>query len=290
MEPRELFDRIRLARDDVPSMVWVGRDISWTGTELVGQAGRLAAHLLGSGLSPGDRVLVCGRSGPLHAVAILGAWMAGCVPALVDVGRVDTLERYLADASPRVVIHDDACAAVLTAPGARSGIDHTIEFAELVDMVTRPTSAPLTNPPTLDEPGLWTYPKLPPALVRTHEELSHGAREARSHLALSSSDRVFVGAPLWSTHGVVTGLLASAQGGAQVHIGSDGGGTWDLADRSDASVLVLSARQAIDLAGEVSARDRLPGIVTRVAVDSSVPAETAAPFGRYGATVIPVGL
>lgn len=83
-----------------------GDDLSYA--DLRAQAAAVAAALDGR-TAPGDRVAVYMLDNPTYVAAVLGAWRVGCVVTPVNYRfGVDLVEHVLADARPRIALHDAA--------------------------------------------------------------------------------------------------------------------------------------------------------------------------------------
>ena len=65
---------------DATAISWIDRPL-WTYGELMARAASLAAGLRAMGLAPGDRVTIAMSNSPSYYEVLLGAWIAGLVPA-----------------------------------------------------------------------------------------------------------------------------------------------------------------------------------------------------------------
>ncbi|MDQ2870564.1 MAG: fatty acyl-AMP ligase, partial [Acidobacteriota bacterium] len=114
------------------------RAFSWD--ELRREAGKRAAHLAGSGLSPGDRLALVISDGPEFVLSFVAAVMAGIVPvpvfppatarAIEQYG--DTLTRILEVADASVVLSSGPTAAILESLLAGKGAARQVWTVETV--------------------------------------------------------------------------------------------------------------------------------------------------------------
>jgi long-chain acyl-CoA synthetase len=65
---------------DATAISWIDRPL-WTYAELMARARSLAAGLRAMGLTPGDRVVLAMSNSPSFYEVLLGAWVAGLIPA-----------------------------------------------------------------------------------------------------------------------------------------------------------------------------------------------------------------
>ncbi|MGD9751870.1 MAG: class I adenylate-forming enzyme family protein [Acidimicrobiia bacterium] len=101
---RLLFDAAERHPDKL-AFHWVDRDRSWTYAEAAAEVLRVAGALSALGVGPGDRVTVFAHNGLDYLAAMFGAWRIGAISALVNVQYADTLDYYLGDHEPSVVIY-----------------------------------------------------------------------------------------------------------------------------------------------------------------------------------------
>jgi long-chain acyl-CoA synthetase len=90
---------------DRTALHWVERDRSLTYETAVLTMDRVAGALASLGVARGDRVAVFAHNGLDYLAAMFGTWRLGAVCALVNVQYADTLDYYVNDATPRVLIY-----------------------------------------------------------------------------------------------------------------------------------------------------------------------------------------
>jgi acyl-CoA synthetase (AMP-forming)/AMP-acid ligase II len=66
---------------------------------------RVAGALAALGVKKGDRVGIFAHNGNDYVLAMFGAWRLGAISAHVNVQYADTLDYYLADCTPSVLIY-----------------------------------------------------------------------------------------------------------------------------------------------------------------------------------------
>ncbi len=81
------------------------RDRSLTYAEAVTVAERVAGGLAALGVGPGDRVGIFAHNGLDYLTAMFGTWRLGAICALVNVQYAQSLDYYVGDARPRVLVY-----------------------------------------------------------------------------------------------------------------------------------------------------------------------------------------
>jgi len=182
-----------------------------------------AARLLGSGVRPGERVLVRLRQGVPLCVALLGALRAG---AVVVPSSTQSTERELAvivgDCTPAAVVaepDDEVVAAV-----ARSGAGLTVlEPPEIEPRASEPPAAPVLPAATRrggEDIAVLGYTSgatgAPRGVLLSHRALLANRAQAGSlrPIPISPADRVLLHLPLFHMYGLGAGLLQVCWAGA----------------------------------------------------------------------------
>ncbi|GAA1340838.1 (2,3-dihydroxybenzoyl)adenylate synthase [Saccharothrix algeriensis] len=205
----------------------VGEGARWTYAELDDRAHRIAAGLAGSGVRPGDRVVVQLPNVPEFVPAVFGLWRAGALPVFALPAHRDSELRHFAAQSEAVAIltvdhherHDHAGTARAVADDVSSVREVLVvgspEWADLV--ATAPRELPDPDPGGVAflqlSGGSTGLPKLIP---RTHDDYLYSVRESARICALRP-DSVYLAAlpaahnyPL-SSPGVLGALHAGAK-------------------------------------------------------------------------------
>ncbi|MEI6617112.1 MAG: AMP-binding protein, partial [Cyanobium sp. ELA507] len=197
---------------------------SWTYAQLLAGLERIAANLRGSGVQPGDRVVVVAPSGPEGALAVLAAACC-CSAAPLPAGlAVPALAERIRRLAPRLLIVPDgrdAAAAAATAAAACG-----------VPIVMAPASASPSPQeiPSLQDSGAWglaadtalalttsgttAEPRLVPL---SHANLLAAADSIRAVLQLAPEDRCLDPMPLAHIHGLSL-VIASLLSGSRLHL------------------------------------------------------------------------
>ncbi|MCU1373208.1 MAG: acyl-CoA synthetase (AMP-forming)/AMP-acid ligase [Actinomycetia bacterium] len=101
---RLLWDGAERAPDR-PALVWVDRQRSVTYAEAVALAERAAGALSELGVGRGDRVGLFAHNGLDYLAAMFGAWRLGAISAHISVMYADTLDYYVQDCEPTVLVY-----------------------------------------------------------------------------------------------------------------------------------------------------------------------------------------
>ncbi|MCI4066743.1 amino acid adenylation domain-containing protein [Micromonospora sp. R77] len=105
----ELFARSAAATPDAVAVVCEGARLSYA--DLAARANRLAHHLRGSGVRPGDRVGLCLQRSLDTVIGVLGVLTAGAAYVPLDLGHpVERMRWILADADVAALVTHDAVA------------------------------------------------------------------------------------------------------------------------------------------------------------------------------------
>ncbi|QSE92400.1 acyl--CoA ligase [Rhodococcus pseudokoreensis] len=158
---------------DAPALIC--HDLSLTWSELSVAMDRAAAHLVSSGVRPGDRVGVLGGLSVEWAIAALGAIRAGALLCpLNERHKAVELGEVYQKLTPRVVV--TAAANRETAEAACTGITEPPRILDARTMYTTDLDAPLPAPSTDPADAVCIIPTsgstgLPKGVVYTHESL-----------------------------------------------------------------------------------------------------------------------
>jgi amino acid adenylation domain-containing protein len=139
-----LFGERAGAHPEATALVFEGEELSYGELEL--RANRLAYHLIGEGLRPGEIVGVHLPRGFEMVVAVLGVLKAGAAFTMLDVEYpARTLAEVVDRVGARLVLHDRARAGRIETPGARQ-LDLDADAALIAE-------APDTAPGVEVDPG-----------------------------------------------------------------------------------------------------------------------------------------
>jgi malonyl-CoA/methylmalonyl-CoA synthetase len=169
-----------------------------------------AERLIGAGLQPGDRLVLCGATSARWVIAYLAALRAGLVVVPLNPAYTRTeVERIVRDAAPAAAaVEAAACASWVreaTGDGARVG-DLELAFGPRADV--RPLDA--AGP---DDPALLVYTSgttgQPKGALLTHGNLLASATAVAIAWRWEPADRLLLPLPLFHVHGLGVGVNGS---------------------------------------------------------------------------------
>jgi long-chain acyl-CoA synthetase len=187
----------------------------WTYADIGDQVPRVAQVLRGTGIQPGDRVLIWAVNRPEWSIAFLGALWAEAVAVPVDVRSTDALvTRIAAQTSAKLVL-----ASLPTIKSASRLELPALAVESLVDVAreSRPLPRPEVGPDTLAEivftSGTTGDPK---GVMLSHRNVASNAAALTSVVPLGPETRLLSILPLSHMYGLNPGLLAPMLAGASV--------------------------------------------------------------------------
>jgi long-chain acyl-CoA synthetase len=187
----------------------------WTYADIGDQVPRVAHVLRGSGIQPGDRVLIWAVNRPEWGIAFLGALWAEAVPVPVDVRSTDELvTKIAAQTGAKLVL------ASLPTLKAASRLElPSLAVESLVDVARNAPRLPHpdVDPDTLAEivftSGTTGDPK---GVMLSHRNIASNAAAITSVVPLGPETRLLSILPLSHMYGLNPGLLAPMLMGASV--------------------------------------------------------------------------
>ncbi|MBV2155403.1 acyl-CoA synthetase [Kitasatospora sp. SUK 42] len=200
-------------------------DRSWTYRELDDAVSRAAAHLLGLGLCPGDRVAAYGRNSDAYAIAFLACARAGLVHVPVNYALTGgELSHLVGRSGSRVVLSDPALAPEVERIRQQAGVDRVVPLRDGEDSLLALASAgpvPETGVLVHDTDlaqllftsGTTSRPK---GAKMTHRALVHAYVSSIVALDLRADDRPLICMPLYHSAGLHVFLLPYLAVGASV--------------------------------------------------------------------------
>ena len=112
---------------DKVALRWVERDRTLTFAQAVAEMERVAGALAGLGVRRGDRVGIFAHNGMDYVMAMFGAWRLGAMVTLVNVQYAATLDYFINDSTPRVLIYTgDHFATIDRHRSNLAGVQHYI--------------------------------------------------------------------------------------------------------------------------------------------------------------------
>ncbi|MFO7779256.1 MAG: AMP-binding protein [Nitriliruptoraceae bacterium] len=217
------------ARASWPQLVDVDDRIV-SSAELEARSRRAASMLLGSGLRPGDRVVLSATTSASLVVAYLALLRAGLVVVPINTGaRPAEIARIVADARPAAAVVDDRERAGWVEDAAEGPL--LVSGVEL-DLPSR-AEGPLDAAGSRD-PALLIYTSgttgRPKGVALSHGNLLAGARAVEMAWDWTGDDRLLLALPLFHVHGLGVGLNGALSAGAGVAL-RPGFDVADVADR-----------------------------------------------------------
>ena len=203
-------------------------DRAWTYRALDDAVSRAAAHLLGLGLSPGDRVAAFGTNSDAYALGFLACTRAGLVHVPINYAlRGDELSYLVEQSGARAALVDPALMPAFAPVGEALGVAHVVplrddEGALLVHargdgepptLAAAPTEGDLAQ--LLYTSGTTSRPK---GAMMTHGALVHEYVSAIVALGLHEDDAPLVCMPLYHSAAMHVFLLPYLAVGASVRL------------------------------------------------------------------------
>jgi malonyl-CoA/methylmalonyl-CoA synthetase len=194
-------------------------DGTWISSEELEQRSRaVALRLLGSGLEPGDRLLLCGQTSADLVIAYLAALRAGLVVVPLNPAYTPTeIARVLAGARPAAAaVEDEAVAAAVVAASA----ERIPVFGTNVALPEGP-NAPL-DAAAPDQVALLVYTSGTTGLAKgaplTHANLLSSATAVGLAWRWQPDDRLLLSLPLFHMHGLGVGINGSLAVGGGIEL------------------------------------------------------------------------
>jgi malonyl-CoA/methylmalonyl-CoA synthetase len=270
-------------------------DGTWLSSAELEQRTREAAlRLVGTGLAPGDRIVLSAASSAALVIAYVAALRAGLVVVPLNTAYTRTeVERIVRDARPAAaVVDDDERARWVRESAARTLPVYGVDLGDL----TAPARNAELDGSTADDPALLVYTSgttgQPKGALLTHGNLLSSATAVNLTWRWEPDDRLLLTLPLFHLHGLGVGLNGSLCAGASVVLRPKFDAA-DVAARAGDCTLffgVPAMYQRLTTTGSADALGRL-----RLLVSGSAPlpaalataiAESAGqiPLERYGMT------
>lgn len=256
---------------DKVALHWVDRDRSLTYEGAVEQMERVAGALASLGVSKGDRVGVFAHNGMDYLTAMFGTWRLGAISALVNLQYADTLDYFVNDARPKVLIYTgDQLATIERHRANLASVEHYVCMDGPQDgaygWVELLAAAPPAPPDTTNGSDVahLSYTSgtsgQPKGACLAHEPTSRAIRCIAERLRLAAADVSLGPTALSSSYQLVANLLPVLHVGGTVCVMSrwSAGMGWDAAERLGATVLAANPTVLRDLLDESGRRGRAP--------------------------------
>ena len=247
------------------------RGRSLTYAEAVATSERVAAGLATLGVERGDRVGVFAHNGLDYLVAMFGTWRLGAICALVNVQYADTLDYYVNDATPRVLIYTgDHFETIDRHRPHLASVEHYVCFDGAQDQATSWADlldgAPAPPPDRTEETDVahLSYTSgtsgPPKGACLAHEPTMRATRCIAERLRLRAHDVSLGPTALSSSYQLVANLLPVLHAGGTACVMSrwTGEAGWEAAEQTGATLLAANPTVLRDLLEESGRRGRAP--------------------------------
>jgi acyl-CoA synthetase (AMP-forming)/AMP-acid ligase II len=232
---------------------WIERDCTFTYAQAVSEMERVAGALAGLGVGRGDRVGIFAHNGMDYVLAMFGAWRLGAMVTLVNVQYAKTLDYFMNDSTPKVLIytgdhfetidhhrpHLPSIKHYICLDGAQP---HALDWQQLLDSAGPPPPDPTQE----SDPAHISYTSgttgLPKGAVLAHEPTNRATRCIAERLRLTSADVTLGPTALSSSYHLVANLLPGLQRGAEVNIMSkwEAQRAWQMMDELGVTMLAAN--------------------------------------------------
>jgi len=208
-----------------------------TFAQALDRARRIAGGLVVRGVAAGDRVGLCTPDSTPFVLHILGAWLAGAIPAPIDPRTPDAdLTYFLGDIAPVLIVSTDEHAERLEA--------HSEAPVVGLRLLGHEGNGAAPNRHGPGAPLFWSYTSgstgKPKACVIESAPVALGTACIAERLGLRATDVIIATTPTPSSFQLVSSLLPALHRGAAVRLvsGRDADGIWEAAAESGGTVLV----------------------------------------------------
>jgi acyl-CoA synthetase (AMP-forming)/AMP-acid ligase II len=258
-------------RPERTALHWIDRDRRLTWAEAAAGTERVAGALAALGVKKGDRVAIFAHNGNDYALAMFGAWRLGAISAHVNVQYADTLDYYLNDCTPSVLIYTgDHLATIQRHRAAAKSVKHYVCFdgpqegaLGWSELLAAAPAAPLADGNDTD-PAHLSYTSgttgNPKGALLAHEPTLRACRCIAERLGYGPADVTYGPSTLSSSYHLVANLLPGLFAGASVGIVSKWNATraWDDMERLGTTVVPTNATVLAELLEECRRRGRPP--------------------------------
>ena len=257
---------------DAVALRWIDRERELTYAQAVAGMEQVAGALAELGVGAGDRVGIFAHNGLDYLLAMFGTWRLGAMVTLVSVQYAETLDYFVNDSTPSVLIYTgDHFATIdrhrLQMPSIRHYVclDGAQPGAWDWNQLLAHAPLPPADPTHEHDPAHISYTSgttgKPKGAVLAHEPTARATHVIAERLRLSRHDVTLGPTALSSSYQLVANLLPGLHRGAAVGVLSrwDAARAWQILDDLGVTLLVanpLLLRDILDEARRRSARPR----------------------------------
>ena len=258
-------------RPDKTAVHWIDRDRRLTLAQAAEGMERVAGALHSLGVRKGDRVGIFAHNGIDYVLAMFGAWRLGAISAHVNVQYADTLDYYLNDSTPSVLIytgdhlptiqrHRTVCKSVkhyLCFDGPQEG---ALAWSELLASAPRAPEVDVADGDAAHLSYTSGTSGKPKGAVLAHEPTFRACRCIAERLRYGPQDVTYGPSTLSSSNHLVANLIPGLYAGASVGVVSrwSVAKAWEDMERLGSTVLPTNAGVLAELLEECRRRGRAP--------------------------------
>jgi acyl-CoA synthetase (AMP-forming)/AMP-acid ligase II len=258
-------------RPEKVALHWIDRDRRLTYAEAAAGMERVAGALSSLGVKKGDRVGIFAHNGNDYVLAMFGAWRLGAISAHVNVQYADTLDYYLADCTPSVLIYTgEHFATVQRHRAAAKSVKHYVCFdgaqdgAHAWSEVLKGGAKPPPDEVRDGDGAHLSYTSgstgKPKGALLSHEPTFRACRCIAERLSYQAKDVTYGPSTLSSSYHLVVNLIPGLFAGASVGLVSkwNAARAWDDMERLASTVIPTNATNLAELLDECRRRGRPP--------------------------------
>ena len=258
-------------RPERTALHWIDRDRRLTYAEAAAGMERVAGALAALGVRKGDRVGIFAHNGNDYVLAMFGAWRLGAISAHVNVQYANTLDYYLADCTPSVLIYTgDHLPTIQRHRAAAKSVKHYIcmdgpqegalAWADLLASSKEISSASVSDADGAHLSYTSGSTGKPKGALLAHEPTFRACRSIAERLGFNSRDLTYGPSTLSSSYHLVANLIPGLFAGATVGLVSrwNAAKAWDDMERLGSTVIPTNATNLAELLDESRKRGRAP--------------------------------
>lgn len=258
-------------RPEKTALHWVDRDRRLTYAQAAAGMERVAAGLAALGVKKGDRVGIFAHNGLDYVLAMFGAWRLGAISAHINVQYADTLDYYLADCTPSVLVYThDHLATIQRHRAAAKSVKHYIcmdgpqegalAWNEVFKAGVQPPAVAVSDADGAHLSYTSGSTGKPKGALLAHEPTFRACRCIAERLRYNATDVTYAPGTLSSSNHLVVNLIPGLFAGASLGIVTkwSAARAWEDMDRLGSTVVPTNAANLAELLEESRKRGRAP--------------------------------